>query len=169
MAGPGRTISTLVGPDGGKWVRTDETIPAGSYGRPFMTVFAESLLPLAKDRQAPGASMAVLVWCWANLSHETWRQVRQAGIADELGVSQASVGAALAALLRHGQLERRGAGPRQEWRLTPEASWRGTVGQYHRRRRADARGLKVIEGDAAPRDPRQADCEEAIAGAPPAE
>lgn len=134
-----------------------------------MTLFAGALMPLAKDRDAPGGTMPVLTWCWENLSHEGWRQLRQVGIAEEMGLSQATVAAALAKLLEHGLIERRGAGPRQEWRLTPEASWKGTAGQYQRRRRLDQRGLKVIEGDGAPRDPREVDLEEAIAGAPPAE
>lgn len=163
MAGGGRTTSMLIGPDGDRWVRTDETAPAGSYGKPFMTVFAQALMPLAKDRDAPGGTMPVLVWAWENLSHETWRHLRQAGIAEELGLSPASVSAALGKLLEHRMLERRGAGPRQEWRLTPEASWRGTAGAYQKRRRMESRGLTVVDGDRAPRDSRQIDLEQAVA------
>lgn len=111
-----------------------------------MTLFADALMPLAMDRSAPSASFPVLTWCFAHLSHETWRSIRQEDIADVLGVSRPSVSQALAKLLEKGLVERKGAGPRQEWRLTPAASWRGTAGAYQKRLRNGGRvKLRLVD------------------------
>lgn len=125
---------------------TQERQPGSSFGRPFMVVFKDVAGSLARDQEAPGDALRVLFWAMGGaLHHEQWRALRQTEVGGELGISGASVSRSLAYLLGRGLLERRGAGPRQEWRISPEGSWIGTPGQWHKRRREGARPqLRVV-------------------------
>lgn len=114
---------------------THQRVPNSQYGVRFMTVFPEVLAAIARDRSAPGDALRVLMWCWDKLSHQQWRALRQVEVGGELGISQSSVAASLKFLLEHEMVERRGAGPRQEWRLSPEGSWVGYAGEWHKAKR----------------------------------
>jgi hypothetical protein len=100
-----------------------------------MVVFPKVLAVIARDRAATGGTYRVLLWAWENLSYDQWRQVNQREIATDLSQSVGSVGDGFRYLRERELIERRGAGPRQEWRLTTEGGWMGTAGAYQKRRR----------------------------------
>lgn len=135
---PPRTVGTLTSPEGKVFTMKEERLPQASYGKPFMTMFHEDLLPLATNASLPRATFPLLIWCWNNLSHENFQQFSQVEVAAYLKTSQPSISAALAELLNMGMVERQGKGVRQAWRLTPKTCWRGYAGQYRQRLREDA-------------------------------
>lgn len=145
-----RSIVKLTSPDGEAFTMTTELRPAGSYGESFVVVFQNAAKSLAFDNEAPPQAARLYLWAVSGgLSFETYRTISQAEVGCALFLSQATVGRCLAYLRDNLLVERIGAGPRQQWRLTPTGAWRGTTGQYHRRRRADAASqgrLSVIEG-----------------------
>lgn len=111
-----------------------------SYGERFHTMFPEKLYPLA-DATLPKATLPTLIWCWNNLDHRAFRALRQSDVARLLKCSQSSVGEALLLLEDRGFLQRRGSGPRQEWRLSLLASWVGTAGAYQAAKREREQGI----------------------------
>ena len=156
-----RTVSTLTDGAGRRWVMSTQDRQQPSFERPFMVVFQDAALMIAKDGDAPGPCARVYLWALTALSHETWRALRQVEIAGELDVSVSSVSQSLAHLATRGLLERRGSGPRQEWRLSPDGSWRGTAGAYHKARRDRATAKPQLRVVGRPR-------EMAVTGAPDA-
>lgn len=119
----------------------------GSFGKQFMQVFPETMIEIGQDKTNGGAALKIYFWASTNLSWKTWKSLTQAEVGEQFGLSASSVGRALKFLADKGLLERRGSGPRQEWRLTPEGGWMGTAAQYQRelRDRGDnPAGLKVV-------------------------
>jgi hypothetical protein len=125
-----------------------ETRVEATYGRQFVVVFPDSMLEIARDRTASSACMPVLAWGLANMGFERWTMLAQERVGDELGFGQATVGKALRDLLERGFLERRGSGPRQEWRLTPKAAWMGTASSYQKARRTRLAVVPAVAGPA---------------------
>jgi DNA-binding transcriptional ArsR family regulator len=130
--------ASLTDATGNRWMMTAERRPEASYGRRFMVIFPEALRALYQDADAPGCAGRLLFWCFDNLSFEQWRTLRQVEVASAMGLAQTSISAGLRYLTERGLIEKRGAGPRQEWRVTTEGGWRGTAGQYQKARRAAA-------------------------------
>lgn len=136
---------------------TSEIPPAARFDRSYVVVFADEATALAMDREAPGDASRVFLWALGGgLSFQQWRTISQVAVGRALGCSHSNVSRCLAHLLHRGLLERVGAGPRQQWRLTEAGGWRGKAGQYHRAKRER---FAVIEGgqqdeDAPPVDPR---------------
>lgn len=64
------------------------------------------------------------------LDWKEWRMLNQAELGAELEIAQSHISTALRELLDVGVLERKGKGPRQEWRLTLDTGWRGNVAQF---------------------------------------
>lgn len=143
---PPAILTRLTTETGEVYRMTQERQPGSSFGRAFMVVFKDVAASLARDQDAPGDALRVLFWGMGGaLHHEQWRALRQAEVGGELGISGATVSRCLSYLLGVGLVERRGAGPRQEWRLSPEGSWVGAPGGWHKRRREAARPqLRVV-------------------------
>ena len=99
-----------------------------------MVVFPEILQGIARDPAAPSQALGVLSLLWTRLSAERWGLIRQAELAEEMGVSQPTVSNAMKYLVAIGLLQKRGATVRQEWLLAPEAGWKGTPGAFHKAR-----------------------------------
>ena len=95
-----------------------------------MVVFPDALRTLARDRSNGATAMRVLFWAWENLGYERHEMLRQEDVALDLNMSAAAVRKGLSRLLAEGILERAGKGQRQQWRLTPKASWRGGAERY---------------------------------------
>lgn len=139
-----RKIVKLTSVEGATFTMTEELKASGSFGRSFIVVFADAAMKLATDASAPGDASRVFLWALSGgLSHQQWRTISQVEVGKVLGVSNGTVSKCLAYLRDAGMIERVGAGPRQQWRLTEGGSWRGTTGQYHRRKRET---FAVIEG-----------------------
>lgn len=144
-----RKIVKLLSTSGEAFTMTEEIRAAGSYGEAFVVVFQNAATQLALDAEAPPQAARVYLWAiGGGLSFEKHRIISQAEVGEQLGCSQATVGRCLSYLKDRSLVERIGSGPRQQWRLTPGGAWRGTTGQYHRRKRDDAHRLQVIEGGA---------------------
>jgi len=81
----------------------------------------------------------------SRLDWRDWRQLNQSELASTIHSYQANVSRGLKELLALGMLERRGAGPRQEWRLTQTLGWRGNVASFaaeaERRKKTKAASL----------------------------
>jgi hypothetical protein len=134
---PPRTIGTLTSQEGKVFTMREERLPNASYGKPFMTMFPEELMPMAINTDLPRSTFPLLIWAWNNLSHEKFTQFSQVEVAKYMKTSQSSISNGLAALLDMGMIERQGKGVRQAWRLTPKTCWRGYAGQYQQRIRED--------------------------------
>ena len=96
-----------------------------------MVVFPDALRALGRDRNAGPTALRVLIWAWNNLGWERFELITQEDVAAEMCMSAAAVRKGLRRLLAEGVLERQGKGARQQWRITPEASWRGGVERYN--------------------------------------
>jgi DNA-binding transcriptional ArsR family regulator len=142
---PAITSVSLFAPDGERYTMTQQRRPEQSFGRRYVVVFPDAMSRLSADPKGFPA-LRVLIWAWGGLSFEVWRSIRQVEVAAQLGVSQSTVTAGLKRLLELGFVERRGAGPRQEWLLTEAGGWRGTAARYQMRRRERSAGLKVVKG-----------------------
>ena len=127
-----RSRIVLAAPNGELWQGMTEHRKSESFGRQFMVVFPDVLAQVASDRTAPNNTVAVLVMLWSRLSPDRWGLISQREVAEAMGVSDASVSRAMSALVAHGLIEKRGAGPRTEWRLVPEAGWKGGAGAYQK-------------------------------------
>ena len=127
------TTATLTDPSGKRFVmRYEQPRQTGNFGERFMYIFPEQLTALARRPGLHNDAMRVLVFAWDRLDFENFKQISQAAWARELGqMSQSTVGRCMGQLLELGHLERRGAGPRQEWRLNPVAAWRGSANRFH--------------------------------------
>lgn len=136
----GKTKATLTTATGDTWTLHTERAKGSTYGRQFMIIFQDNIAALAADKDAPATMFKALLWCLSSLSHREWRTIRQQEAADTMGLSMATVSRGLQELLKRKIVERRGAGPRQEWRLTTEGSFVGTAGQYHAARRLEQAG-----------------------------
>lgn len=136
---------TLTGPHGEKFAMRLEQPARQTFGRQFMVVFPEILQGIARDPAAPSQTLGVLSLLWTRLSAERWGLIRQAELAEEMGVSQPTVSNAMKYLVGKGLLQKRGSTVRQEWLLAPEAGWKGTPGAYHKAREIQAKGeAKVV-------------------------
>ncbi len=125
--------------DTGQRVAVSEPRPPGrSYGRMFHTTFSEATAELAK-RLTSGATLRVMLVLPQHLNYETFKRLDQSSLAGELGMTQASVSRALTELHEQGVVERKGAGPVTEWRLSSDYGWRGSVDGFHAFQRQKAR------------------------------
>lgn len=142
-----RVRGKLTDPSGKTWHMVSEAETVKTYGRQFVVFFPETMMELARDRSTSSACFPVLTWAMQALSFERWMMLSQATVGEELGFGQSSIGRALSELEARGFLERRGSGPRQEWRLTPKGAWKGTAAAYQKERRKRGEnpvGLKVV-------------------------
>jgi transcription initiation factor IIE alpha subunit len=96
-----------------------------------MTVFPQVLDQISRDAKAPKSMMSVLIWCWNNLDHSSWKQFRQLDVAEYLNVSITVVNRSLQYLEEAGFIIRHGKGTRQAWQLTPESCWKSYAGSWH--------------------------------------
>lgn len=119
------------------------------YGRDFMVVFPDALRGLARDKNGGPTALRVLVWCWDRLSWEKFEFLTQDDVGVDLNMSAAAVRKGLSRLLSEGLLERQGRGARQQWRNTPDASWRGGAERYNQvlTERAQAAAAQMGEED----------------------
>jgi DNA-binding transcriptional ArsR family regulator len=88
-----------------------------------------AMLTAALQLRSP-ITLRLLFLAPSRLDWREWRQLNQYEIASLLGTKQPSISRALKELLAAGLIERRGSGPRQEWRLMPELGWRGNVASF---------------------------------------
>jgi DNA-binding HxlR family transcriptional regulator len=100
----------------------------------FRTVFDDAMRQLAVTI-TNGTTWRVLAVLPEHLSYEVFRRLDQRQLGAKLGMRDNSVSRALKELHEAGVVERRGAGPVTEWRLTPDYGWRGDVASYHRTQR----------------------------------
>lgn len=125
-----------------------------TYGRQFMIIFPDVLYAIAIDAGAPQQSLKVLIWCWARLGFERFTQIRQVQAGVELSLSASTISNCLRYLRARNLIERRGLGCRQEWRLSPEAAWKGTAFSYQRacrdRKNGDEKHLELKPRDNIP-------------------
>jgi hypothetical protein len=90
-----REFRKLIGPAGETYTMSTETIPSGSYGRRFVTLFPETLMMIARDPKKPGATLSVFVWALDALDFERWHTIRQVEVAGVLACSTSAVSEAL--------------------------------------------------------------------------
>ena len=129
--------------------------PSRSYGMSFHTSFDEPTARIARN-VTNGAALRVFMVLPSHLSYTVFRRLDQRMLGAELGLDGSAVSRALKQLHELGAVDKRGAGPAIEWKLSPDFGWRGDVDSYHaeqRRRGSKAPGakppatpLKVAEG-----------------------
>ena len=141
-----RPISHLLTKDGEKFTVRETRHPSASYGQRFTTMFDAPLSSLA-DRIHSATALRVFLKLPALLDFETWRPLRQAALADELGTRQSAISRALAELARAGVLDRQGTGPLTTWRLSMQWGWRGNVAAYQKAKRNAAKIAKRLGDD----------------------
>lgn len=101
-----------------------------------MQLFPDAAETLAADDTGTPSMARVYLWSVRNLSFDRWTMLSQREVGQRMHLSQATIGRALADLAVRGFLDRRGAGPRQEWKLTPKGAWMGTAASYQKELRA---------------------------------
>ena len=107
----------------------DRLDPSRHYPWNFVIMSTPAIRSLARRIRTATALRLFLVLP-SILDWQEWRQLRQADLAEELEIAQPHISTALKELLELGILERRGSGPRQEWRLSLDTGWRGNVAEY---------------------------------------
>lgn len=109
--------------------------PGTTYGARFMIVFDEARQQIVTKAKS-FATLKVWMILPDHLDWIVWRRLPQKELAAKLSISIGSINAAMAELLAIGAVEKRGAGPVIEWRLSLDWGWRGTPDQYHAARKA---------------------------------
>ena len=115
----------------------------------FHTTFTKPTAEIAR-RLKSGVAAKLLLILPDHLSYSDWRRLDQRKVAAEINVTDGAVSRALAELVEHGVIERRGKGPMVEWRLSLDYGWRGDVDSFHTERRkrgkaAPENGVPVID------------------------
>ena len=111
-------------------------------------MFDEALEDVVK-RFKGGPEVRTFLMCALRLSWTDFRLMPREKLAAELGISGASVSHALKALCEAGYIERQGAGPVTQWRLSLKFGWRGSVTAYQRAKR-EGEERRAAEGRGAP-------------------
>lgn len=118
--------------------------PGTTYGARFMLVFDEARQEIVTKAKT-FATLKVWMILPDHLDWVTWRRLDQRKLAKKLEIGVASVNRALTELLELGAVEKQGAGPVTEWRLSLDWGWRGSADQYHAARKArTARPVKDL-------------------------
>jgi hypothetical protein len=117
-----------------------------TYGRQFVVMFPDAMMDLAVDRKASSAAIPVLLWMTKNIGHERFKMLTQPAVGEALGFAPTTIGKALADLLDRGYVEKRGGGPRQEWRVSLKSSWMGTAAAYQKAKRTRLQLVSSTEG-----------------------
>ena len=107
----------------------------GVYTDRFTLIFEQALKGLAEQRW-PSTTWRVLMVAIAQLDFTSWRELRQAELARELGVRQPAVSKAFKHLVEAGWIERQGVRGGTRWRLSADKAWRGRAGAWHAHQRA---------------------------------
>jgi DNA-binding transcriptional ArsR family regulator len=145
------TLRRLTDPDGRSFALTEQKQSRATFGRRFFVVFDEALEDVVK-RFKGGPEVRTFLMCALRLSWTDFRLLPREKLASELEISGASVSHALKALCEAGYIERQGAGPVTQWRLSLKFGWRGSVPAYQRaKREGEARRVAEGGGAGAPR------------------
>lgn len=148
-------VISITTEDGQSLAVSQQRHPSRSYGMSFHTCFDEPVAKIAREATTAGALKVFLILP-RHLSYTTYRRLDQRKLGAEIGLDDSTVSRSLKQLHQLGAVERRGAGPSIEWKLSPDYGWRGDVDSYHAERRQRgskapgakpaASALKVAEG-----------------------
>jgi DNA-binding IclR family transcriptional regulator len=83
------------------------------------------------DQLRNGATLRVFLALPDHLSWTEFRPLNQSQLATRLKITGASVSRAMKDLLNRGIVERIGAGPVMQWKLSLKWGWRGNAAAYH--------------------------------------
>jgi len=106
---------------------SDENAPR--YPWTFCTMSTPAIRALAR-RIRTATALRLFLTLPDILDWHEWRHLNQIQLGEELGTAQSNISAALKQLLEIGVLQRKGSGPRQEWRLSLDLGWRGNVADF---------------------------------------
>jgi hypothetical protein len=128
-----------------------ECVPqAGRYPEDFHVMFDSSRRMLLQIKNA--STLHVFLALPDYLNWTEFRQLNQTDLAEELGITQASVSRAMAELHTMGVVLRKGKKAATLWKLTTKFWWKGTVGQFNRTNAGNA------TRDIPPPPPKAAEC-----------
>ena len=99
------------------------------YPWPFCTMSTPAIRELAR-RIRTATALRLFLTLPDILDWQEWRMLNQATLGEELGIAQSHISTALRELLAIGIIERRGKGPRQEWKLSLDIGFRGNTAQF---------------------------------------
>lgn len=159
---PHRTdrIASIVTEQGEVLSVTEARQPGKSYGRMFHTQFTHEAATLARTISS-AATLRVFLILPDVLSYQHFKRLDQRQLGAELGLDDSSISRALKQLHSIGVVEKRGAGPVKEWRLSSDYGWRGDVAGFH----AFNRG-KTENAENPPKDQAQKSQKEYVANKP---
>jgi tripartite-type tricarboxylate transporter receptor subunit TctC len=140
-----RRFTALTDANGNRWVMRQEKRPGQTYGREFVTVFVDDYAKLGM-MITRGTTLRVLMMMPLTLRVHCWLPLNQAALANVLKTTQPNISTALRELLQLGALERKRENGVLVYRLPETWLWRGTVGQYHQRRRERAGDSPPVTG-----------------------
>ena len=125
-----RRIMSLLTTDGELLPVFEERTPSNSFNMgPWMITWDDQRRRIAREIKN-GTTLRVLYALPDYLDFETWKRMDQKRLAVELDLSQSSVSHAMAELVERGIIERQGAGPVVEWRLSLNFGWRGNLASF---------------------------------------
>lgn len=140
MAQPAR-ITTITDATGARYAVREDRPPPQTFGKgAWFIMFEAEALEIARSLNSASA-WKVLVILPRHLDWSTWKPLRQQDLADELGLSNAAISIALAELVRLKLVLRKGKGTGIRWKLPAEWGFKGTPGQFHA-----VRGAQAAEG-----------------------
>lgn len=105
-----------------------------AYGRSWALVFQDAAMAIAAT-EMPAAAHRLAWWALAALHPREWSRVNASDIAAAFGWHRTTASRALGDLVAAGIIERK-AGDDRAMRLALALAWQGTVGAYHKERRA---------------------------------